>query len=222
MAFSAGRPKRQSAYGAVRVGDGGHAASKDTDNNERAVEAKIKLRRNVLELVQPARVFDAFCGFDGEMYRSVWCEADEYVGVDMRWRIDDPRPRFVADNRRVMRAIDLGAYNVFDIDAYGSPWEQLTILAARRRWSTGERGAVVITDGSSIKLRTGGVLGAMARICGLAGTRVPASNVSADALQTIAIGAWLKVANVRALRRWQAKSGGRSQMLYTAVVFEGL
>jgi hypothetical protein len=116
------------------------------DNRPTAKAAKVEIRRNVLEAVaRPVRVFDAFAG-TGELYRAIWCEADSYTGCDQRYLPDDRRRLFCADNRRVMRAIDLGAFNVFDLDAYGSPWEQAIILAARRRLEPGERIGLVVTD----------------------------------------------------------------------------
>ena len=100
-----------------------------SDNTAEAEWAKITIRRNVLAEVgaEHASVFDAFAG-EGRMHAAVWCEAARYVGCDTRFFTDD-RPAFVADNRRVLRAIDLAAFNVFDLDSYGSPWEQAYIIA---------------------------------------------------------------------------------------------
>jgi len=67
---------------------------------------------------KPAKVFDAFAG-EGQMYSSVWNGADRYVGCDLKYR-PDGRLMFAADNRRVLRAIDLAEFNIFDLDAYGS------------------------------------------------------------------------------------------------------
>ena len=65
------------------------------------------------------------------MWREVWHEAAAYVGCDLKWYRDE-RLAYVADNRRVLRAIDLKPFNVFDFDAWGAPWEQVLILIARR------------------------------------------------------------------------------------------
>jgi hypothetical protein len=46
---------------------------------------------------------------------------------------------FCADNRHVMRAIDLAPFSIFDLDSYGSPWVQAIILADRRRVDAGEQ-----------------------------------------------------------------------------------
>jgi tRNA G26 N,N-dimethylase Trm1 len=106
------------------------------DNANAALSAKVAIRRAVMDaLGEPARVFEAFAG-TGVLYRAIWREAASYVGCDLRY-FRDGRKVFVADNRRVMRVVDLGAFNLFDLDAYGSPWEQAVILAARRKVAPG-------------------------------------------------------------------------------------
>jgi len=107
-------------------------------SHRQAKSAKVAIRQNVLEAVgRDARVFDAFAGV-GEMHREVWHQAAGYVGCDRVW-YRDKRVAFVADNRRVMRSIDLTEFRVFDFDSFGSPWEQIVILAARRPIAPGER-----------------------------------------------------------------------------------
>jgi len=194
------------------------------DNAKGARAAKIELRRNVLELVRPSRVFDAFCGL-GEMWRGVWRDAEEYLGCDERqWTQSEQHRRLVCDNKLALRALDLSRFNVFDFDAYGSPWEQMTILAARRRWECGERGAVVFTDGTSMKLRFGGLPHSMASLVGVP-THKGATDADTDVIVRMALSAWLRRCNVRPLRQWLAQGHGSekggTRMLYTAVVFEG-
>jgi len=117
---------------------------------------KIELRRRVLEHVKPARVLDVFCGPEGLMWAEAWREAESYVGIDRVWKPEDERRRFVGDNLRILRAIDLAPFNVFDLDAFGSPWKHAVILAERRRWAAGERGALVLTDGGLLGSKLGG------------------------------------------------------------------
>jgi hypothetical protein len=126
---------------------------KKVDNTHRNMRAKVTIRRNVLESVGADRavVFDAFAG-SGVMWSEVWQEAADYVGCDERW-FQDSRCCYVADNRRVLRCADLARFNLFDLDAYGSPWEQAYILACRRPLAPGERIGLVITDGSWTKTR---------------------------------------------------------------------
>ena len=94
-----------------------------------ASAAKITIRSNVLAAIgaETARVFDAFAG-DGHMYRAVWSRAAMCVGCD-KIHYPDERLAYAADNLRVLRAIDLAPFNIFDLDAHGSPWEQLYIIA---------------------------------------------------------------------------------------------
>jgi len=122
-------------------------------DNAKLAETKIEIRQLLLTALTPPRavVFDAFAG-EGQMYRAVWRHAAGYVGCDERWH-NDERRCFVADNRRVMRAIDLAPFTCFDFDAYGSPWDQLTILAARRTLVRGERIALALTEGTWLKTR---------------------------------------------------------------------
>lgn len=201
-------------------------ATEGLHNNPRAVKAKIELRRNVLTQIQPASVFDGFAG-RGEMYRGAWHEAAEYCGCDLTWRPSDPGRRFAADNRRVLRSIDLSRFNVFDFDAFGAPWEQMIILAAKRSWAPGERGAVVLTDGSSGKSKFGGSSHAIAELGGFKRTSGLAPGQEASrAQQSIALTAWCRRAGVAPVRMWQAESltsgKGSQRMLYTAVVFCGV
>jgi hypothetical protein len=121
--------------------------------NARFSQTKLAIRQHVLAAVGPARavVFDGFAGA-GEMWRGVWHEAAGYVGCDEHWH-NDERTCFVADNHRVMRAIDLAPFTCFDFDAFGSPWDQLTILAARRPLRPGERIGIVLTEGTWLKTR---------------------------------------------------------------------
>lgn len=106
--------------------------------SDRARSAKILLRERVLEEigVDKAKVFDAFAG-PGAMHAAVWSRARSYTGCDLRW-YQDKRRVFVGDNLAVMRSIDLCAFNVFDFDAFGSPWKHMSLLAKRRELKTGE------------------------------------------------------------------------------------
>src|SRR5437764_15324750 len=123
--------------------------SRKTDNAPAAHRAKAGIRQAVLGAVgaDQARVFDAFAG-EGKMFAQVWHQAGRgYTGCDRKFYRGDPRRAFVADNRRVMRAIDLTQFNILDADAYGSPWEQLIIWAARRKVAPGELVGICFTEG---------------------------------------------------------------------------
>lgn len=185
-------------------------------NSPGMVEFKAQLRRDVMadlreQGAEEVRVFDAFCGPVGEMFAHAWHEADAYVGCDEDYVFPDLRHRYVGDNRRVMRAIDLSAFNVFDLDAYGSPWEQMVILAARRSWSKGELGAVVLTDSTHAKMNLGGIPKALAFLCGLestSGAGTAPSRGTGDALQPMALARWAQRSRVQILRHRKAEGHG--------------
>jgi hypothetical protein len=189
-----------------------------TDNSGAGFKSKVKLREMALDHVGAgAAVLDCFCG-TGQMHDAVWSRAAAYAGCDQRvWDFTGP-PRFVCDNQLLLRTLDLQQYNIFDLDAYGSPWKQAGIIAARRRWSQGERGAVVLTDGSSAHTRWGNSLSATKPIPGT-GIRV------SDEVERTALRSWVASSGVRVLSVHRAYSNGSGRggmrMTYTAVLFEG-
>jgi hypothetical protein len=137
-----------------------------TDNNPQARRAKIAIRQNVLDLIgNKARVFDAFAG-SGEMYSAVWRKAGYYVGCDLKPQ-SDSRLMFCADNTRVLRAIDLMHFTIFDFDSYGSPWVQAVILADRHRVAPGERIGLVLTEGAGFAYKSNVVPAAIAVLTGV-------------------------------------------------------
>jgi hypothetical protein len=194
--------------------------SRQKHSGSLAVSAKVELRQNVLSALPECRVFDAFCGPTGDMYRAAWSQAAHYVGVDTEWACADVRRRYVADTCLVLRAVDLSGYSVFDMDAFGSPWEAAIILSARRRWRAGERGALVLTDGSAGKEKYGHAVKALSQLVGPANHK----SVIADR-QSAGIYAWCKLAGVTPERVWQARgysnTRGSQTMFYAAVVFHG-
>ncbi|MEN6533978.1 MAG: hypothetical protein ABFD89_09975 [Bryobacteraceae bacterium] len=190
-----------------------------TDNNPEAFAAKVGIRENVLQLVKPSRVFDAFCG-TGKMYREVWAKADAYVGCDSReWLFSDP-PRFMADNHDVMRSIDLQQFNIFDFDSYGSPWDQVLILAARRRWRKGEIGGLILTDGSSLKTRMGGLPFSLATLAGLDSASKSPSTHGNIAISKLALAGFLRRSNLEITHAWEADGATSSKMVYSGIVFQ--
>lgn len=190
-----------------------------TDNHVASKEAELDLRRRVLAELPGAHVLDAFCG-TGEMYRGAWALAAGYAGCDEReWNPKTDPPRYVADNRRLLRCIDLQQFRIFDFDAYGSPWDLVEILLARRSWAAGERGGLVLTDGTSLKLRWGQIPGSMARLSGVR-QGVP-TTAPVEELQHLALTGWVNRAGVRILRMWTARGRPPADVRYTGLVFEG-
>jgi hypothetical protein len=189
------------------------------DNHPIAEKAKAGIRQRVLdEMLQP-RVFDAFAG-SGTMWRAVWREADSYVGCDTTWYRDE-RIVFVADNCRVLRAIDLSAFNLFDLDAYGSPWEQALIIAARRPVAPGERLGLVMTEGSALNLKLGGYPAALRLLCGLQGLPAGGARGRHELLERAIAGLCRRMC-VSVIRRWQAERKAGAGVIYIGLVLEGL
>lgn len=195
------------------------AGHKLTDNNRRAFSAKVQIRRNVLETVgKTSTVFDAFAG-SGEMHSAVWREAAGYTGCDLKY-VRDGRTMFAADNRRVLRAIDLKPFSVFDLDSYGSPWEQAIIIADRRPVAAGELLGLVLTEGGGLSYKANVVSTAIAELTGLRAGVVGLSKKQ-DAVIDRAIAGLAKRMVCDVVKRWQAEGRTGAAMRYIGLVLKG-
>lgn len=192
-----------------------------TNSHPAAAKAKADLRRNVLAEIGAgnAHVFDAFAG-NGVMYEAVWREASSYAGCDLVW-YRDHRLAYVADNRRVLRSVDLAQFNIFDLDAYGSPWEQALIVADRREVSPGERIGILLTEGSGLNMKLGGMPIALRKMAGLTKSFVGASKQQ-DFIIDRAITGLCQRMKARLIRRWQAIGKTGASMRYIGLVLEGV
>ncbi len=189
------------------------------NNHPKSAADKIALRRHVLAAVPSARVLDAFAG-SGRMWRAVWKGADHYVGCDLKWYRDSARLAYVGDNRRMLRAIDLTAFNIFDLDAYGSPWDRALIVADRRTVASGELIGVVLTDGSLMKLKLGKAPNALAELAGIGDG---ARGIARQYHQIIdrAVSALCERMRCDLVQRWQAKGKTQAGVLYIGLVLRG-
>ncbi len=191
---------------------------KKVDNRPAALDAKLDLRRRVLSAMPGARVFEAYCGDTAAKMWPAWAGAAKHVGCDVRYTWPDPRQRWVGDALRVMRAIDLSEFDVFDVDPYGEPWSAMVILAARRQWARGERGAVVLTDGAGRRTKFGLLPAGMGN---LLGARRCAPKDRHDRLHMDCLSAWAERANVELQNVWTARSVKGQPMIYSAALFAG-
>lgn len=191
---------------------------KKSNNHPQASAQKIEQRRLLLQHIPNPRVFDAFAG-SGKMYREVWTKADHYVGCDLKWYKDN-RSAFVAKNQRVLRCIDLADFNIFDLDAYGAPWEQATIIAARRVLSINERIGLALTDGSGLNLKMGTCSKALAALCKLPDARVPGINNVHGLLLDQAVNAIATRMGGKVVEKWEYVRPSVNMMRYCAVVIE--
>ena len=192
------------------------------DNAPEALKAKVQILRSVLDVIgaDQARVFDAFAG-SGVMHRAVWNQAASCVGCDEKdLFLDDPREAFVGDNTRIMRCIDLGAYNVFDYDAYGSPWEPIYLMMVRRTVAAGERIGVCLTEGQGMKMNMGGMSGALSTVGGVR-QYMPGLGAGQQHIIDRAIMRMAQQMNTTIERHWQAISRHSSTIRYIGLVLRG-
>lgn len=190
-----------------------------TDNNPQAFKAKVAIRRHVLGVVgRDCGVFDAFGG-SGKMYSAVWKDAKSYMGCDLKPQ-SDGRLMFCADNRRVLRAIDLAAFRIFDLDSYGSPWEQAIIIADRRSVAPGELFGLILTEGAGFAYKSNVVPAAIAV---LTGVRVGVVGLAKkqDAVIDRAIAGLARRMNCTIEKRWQAEGRTGASMRYVGLVLKG-
>jgi len=189
------------------------------DNHAASLPDKIEIRSKVLEAVG-GRVLDCFAG-EGTMHAAVWSRAPGgYEGCDVRYMPGD-RLAFVGDCRRVLRNIDLSPFSIFDLDSYGSPWEPVIIIAARRKVAPGERIGIVLTEGSGLKLKFGALPGALATLSG-ASAKLPGSSRAGKELAARAIAAMARRMHCRIEKIWRAERAQGSAMLYFGVVLVGI
>lgn len=190
-----------------------------TENHREAIGAKITIRRKVIEFMGNGAVFDAFAG-SGQMYNAVWKDAAHYEGCDLKPQFDS-RLMFCADNRRVLRAIDLTQFHIFDLDSYGSPWEQVIIIAARRNLASGERLGLILTEGSGLAFKMNNVAAAISNLTGVRKGAVGMSRKHDEIIERSLLGLSRRM-NCTIEKRWQANSTGkRAPMRYIGLVLKG-
>lgn len=116
-------------------------------NDHSALHAKARLR---IKFLQPdANVLDLFCG-GGRMYEMVYRDrAKKYHGVDNK-KIHDPAICTLSDNSHFVRDNNISDFNVFDLDAYGSPVLLLYTVVKKIK---GPKAAFFLTDGTPLRQR---------------------------------------------------------------------
>lgn len=144
---------------------------KKTDNGPKYVK-KI-LREIAINGIESPSVLEFFCGA-GESFRAVWHKARNYTGVDLK-AFNDDRHTICGDVVSVAKTIDTEKYNIFDLDAYGSPYTVLDILS--KRIKNYKKIAFIITDGICIDLRMGNVCEGVQALTGLKNRRLGRANV---------------------------------------------
>ncbi len=189
------------------------------------LSAKAMIRQWVADRIDSPAVLECFAG-DGALTAAWESTGASVVGIDAKpWKQGLPE-RYVADVHRAMASLDLARFNVFDVDAWGSPFPVIEQIGRRRRWSPGERGAVVWTDGSTVHTMKRGRSSGLKK--NLAPSVLAASygTVADDArvLNTAAAIANIKVMDVQILDTRVVHYRGAGSglfMIYGAAVFEG-
>jgi hypothetical protein len=116
-----------------------------TDNS--GLAAKVEIRRRLLDSLEEPSVLDCFAG-EGHLAAACY-EGLKYLGLDKRGLGADLR----VDNIRFLRSAGLEEYNLFDLDAWGSPWYQFFIIMTRRAFAPGELVAFALTDGLDFTMK---------------------------------------------------------------------
>lgn len=100
--------------------------NRQTDNSFFA--SKVNLRLRHLPDKQYIRVLDAFGG-DGRIWNKIKTLTDKEIDVLRIDRKDTSKGIYLrGENVKYLKSLDLGKYDVIDLDAYGTPYEQLEIV----------------------------------------------------------------------------------------------
>jgi hypothetical protein len=137
---------------------------KGKKTNNAKIDAKTELRK--LIDCKDLSVLECFCG-SGEMFEAVWKDACHYEGIDIK-KQDDSRITHQGDCALMLKKLNLEKFNVFDIDAYGSPYECLHIIFEKiKKQEKNRKYHFFITDGIEIDLRMGKIENFFGLLAGL-------------------------------------------------------
>lgn len=121
------------------------------DKKDNTKEYEKALMRSAY-LPQDAYVLDLFCG-KGSMYKLAYeNNVKAYKGTDIE-KVHNNELCEICDNLRYVKERDISEFNVFDLDAYGSPWKLFYLIL--RKIQPGEY-VFFITDGLVQKQKMGG------------------------------------------------------------------
>ena len=105
-------------------------AATKTDNSY--FQTKVQLRLDNLPKAKTVRVLDCFCG-DGLIWRDVERRAAgkqfEILSIDHKRQTK--KLHLVGDNTKFLAAMDLADFDVIDLDAYRTPFQQLKAILHR-------------------------------------------------------------------------------------------
>lgn len=109
----------------------GHSAYTDNAN----LEKKVSLRKEAIRELKEVKVLDLFAGEN-----LIWSKikTDRYYGIEAE---KGKGKNLNVDNRRIIPVLDLSKFNVIDCDAYGIPYEQISMIFEN---PTLQKGTVII------------------------------------------------------------------------------
>lgn len=115
-----------------------------TDNSN--FEDKASFRLQCLPDCSPVRVLDAFAGY-GKVWEQVQFyrkDKQKFDVLSIERRRIERTPYLMGDNVKFLKTLDLASFDVIDLDDYGFPYEQLSVLFERQY-----KGVVFITFGAT-------------------------------------------------------------------------
>lgn len=184
--------------------------------NNAKTTAKEEIRVSVMRQIKNASVLEVFCG-SGEMYQKVWHEAQRYTGID-KVKQFDARHTICGDAQKAVRKIDLNKYNIYDIDAYGSPYEILDFITSQI--ITSRRIGFVITDGIDMDLKLGRVCKGVRAMTGIKNHILKRANTMHDDLIMLVIKEVEERLNGKASCLQLAKGKTGSAMRYYSFIID--
>lgn len=90
---------------------------------------KVAVRCDAIDGLESVRVLDCFHA-KGELWNRVRqiAQVDEVLGIEKNKHLKSIDKVIYGNNLKVMQEIDIDRYNVIDLDAFGSPLEQMEIV----------------------------------------------------------------------------------------------
>lgn len=201
--------------------------TKPQASHNSALSAKVEMRVWLVDQLQaalkrPPQVLDCFCAA-GMLWEKAYAKTPHYLGLDLR-QFDDDRRTIVCDSARFLRHQDvkLESWDLFDLDAFGSPLEHFAILCDRLRLPRGRRIGVCLTDGTGFNSKMNGTPHGLLHYVGVnrhKGTKV--QSTARDSIFRMAVSKGLGLAELKLVASKRAvKEEGGAAMRYYALLLE--
>jgi hypothetical protein len=173
------------------------------DNSAQGVAAKVSLRHWLISALKkegPIALLETFGG-EGHLYET--CYRGQVAAALAFERRDIPNPKgrrlIRGDCHRLLRSIDPGAFNLFDLDAWGSPWYAFWLIVLRlTKAPPGRLLGFALTDGLTRKANSGLFDRAVGAHVGLPPKmKIPCLNRHMDFIQRRLVQRGLALANAK-------------------------